>query len=467
MISCLPTIAKAGQQIRDGEMSAAELVEFCLERIERHEPAIAAWELVDRDGARSEATRLDQLARQGQFVGPLHGIPIGIKDIVDVADWPTKAGSPIRAEHIASADATLVRRLRQAGAIILGKTVTTEFACFDPARTRNPWNPQRTPGGSSSGSAAAVALQMCMAAIGTQTGGSIIRPASYCGVCGLKPTRGHVSLDGVVPVSGHLDHAGPIARTVRDAAAVYFSLVPSETLEDIWNWRGNDPVEHFLGTEPGEVTTHSLEWLLFEQTEAISWKAYLRPLTGYFEDVASEGVWTCFQDALKQLRLTRQIATPLPLPASFENLHDRHRRLMAVDAAAYHRDVFAQRPHDFGTNITTLIRAGLAEQADEYAEDVEHRSRFRDDMCELLGDTCLAITPSTTTAAPMLETTGDPAFNSPWSYAGLPAITIPCGLDDEGLPCGIQIIGPPNSELRVLHSAWVCEQALAFQLGQR
>jgi aspartyl-tRNA(Asn)/glutamyl-tRNA(Gln) amidotransferase subunit A len=469
MISCLPTIAKAVQQIREGELTSAELVEFCLERIDRYEPSLAAWVCVDSDGARRQAARLDQMARKGQLSGLLHGIPIGIKDIIDVAGWPTKAGSPTRADHAADADAQLVRGLRREGAIILGKTVTTEFACFDPARTRNPWNTDRTPGGSSSGSAAATAAQMCMAAIGTQTGGSIIRPASYCGLCGLKPTLGQVSLNGVVPISGHLDHGGPLARTVRDAARVFFSLVTTESLETMWCYREGEDILEPEMDEPGDVTAASLDWLLFERPESVEWWVDLQPLAGYFEDAASDGVLKCFRTAIDQMGNFLRIAPPLPLPGSFEKLHERHHCIMAVDAAAYHRAVFSQRPDDFGPNMTSLIEAGLTKRAVDYTEAVACRLRFRDDMSELLGNNALAITPSTTMAAPSPDTTGDPAFNTPWSFAGLPTITIPCGVDDDGLPCGLQIVGPPNSELRVLRAGWVCEQALGFshspQLG--
>ena len=462
MISCLPTIAKAVQQIRAGELAAAELVEFCLERIDRYEPSLAAWEWVDRDGARREAARRDHQAQEGQLAGLLHGIPIGIKDIIDVAGWPTKAGSPTRADHVAAADASLVWRLRQAGAIILGKTVTTEFACFDPARTRNPWNADRTPGGSSSGSAAAVAAQMCLAAIGTQTGGSIIRPASYCGVCGFKPTLGEISLEGVVPVSSHLDHAGPIARTVRDTARVFFSLVAPESLKGMWDCRKSESVLIEEEDGPSDITAGSLDRLLFEHPESVEWRVDLQPLAGFFEDAASVGVRKCFQSAIDQIGKSQPIATPLPLPASFEKLHDQHRRIMAVDAAAYHRATFAKRSNDFGPNMTSLINAGLTESAVDYVEAVDCRLRLRDEMSELLGNNRMAVMPSTTTVAQSLKTTGDPAFNSPWSFAGLPAITIPSGLDDDGMPCGLQIVGPPNSELRLLRAGWLCEQALSF-----
>src|SRR5215472_3096940 len=177
----LPTIHAAAEDLRRGCISPLDLLDACLARIDRFEPRIRAWILVDRDAARTEAERLTAEARQGHWRGPLHGIPLGIKDIFDVFDWPTAAGFRPWAQSIARRDATVVERLRQAGAVIMGKVVTTQFASFDPPPTRNPWNTDRTPGGSSSGSAAAVATGMCMAALGTQTGGSITRPASYCG----------------------------------------------------------------------------------------------------------------------------------------------------------------------------------------------------------------------------------------------------------------------------------------------
>ncbi|HWA97397.1 MAG TPA: amidase, partial [Pirellulales bacterium] len=210
------TCITAGKAIRTGELSPLDLVDRCLERIERFEPRVHAWVMVDAEGARREARRLADELAAGNERGPLHGIPIGIKDIIDVAGWPTRAGSPIRAGHVAARDAELVANLRRAGAIILGKTVTTEFAGFDPPPTHNPWNLKRTPGGSSSGSAAAVATGMCLAAVGTQTGGSITRPASFCGIAGCKPAHGMVSVDGVVPFAPTLDHPGPMARAVDD-----------------------------------------------------------------------------------------------------------------------------------------------------------------------------------------------------------------------------------------------------------
>src|SRR5438128_7491159 len=206
------TIHHAARELREGRLSPVELLDRCLRQVDRYEPAVRAWVLLDRDRARAQAERSALEIRQGQWRGPLHGIPLGIKDIIDVFDWPTAAGSRLWAQSIARRDATIVARLRQAGAVFLGKPVTTQYASFDPPPTRNPWNLERTPGGSSSGSAAAVACGMCLGALASQTGGSITRPASYCGVCSIKPTHGRVSADGVMPLAPSMDHAGAMAN---------------------------------------------------------------------------------------------------------------------------------------------------------------------------------------------------------------------------------------------------------------
>src|SRR5438552_13081773 len=219
------TITEAAEFIRRGELTPVELLDQCLARIDRYEPKVRAWVVIDRDGAREQAERRTAELKRGQNRGPLHGIPIGVKDIIDVFDLPTGCGSKLWANSIARRDADCVKRLRQAGAVILGKTVTTAFAYLDPPVTRNPWNLERTPGGSSSGSAAAVACGMSLGALGSQTGGSITRPAAFCGVCGLKPSWGRVSVEGVLPLAPSLDHVGVIARCVRDLAILLQPIV--------------------------------------------------------------------------------------------------------------------------------------------------------------------------------------------------------------------------------------------------
>ena len=443
MISTLPNIATAARQIRSGEITPTELVDYCLGRIQQWESEVHAWVLIDADGAHRQAEKQTKLIREGQSLGPLQGIPIGIKDIVDIAGWPTRAGSPLRADHLAMRDAPLVTRLREAGAIILGKTVTTEFAGFDPSPTRNPWNLAHTPGGSSSGSAAAVALEMCMAAIASQTGGSIIRPASYCGVCGLKPSHGKVPLEGVVPISSHLDHVGSMARNVSDLAIVY-------------------DVIHSTMARPEEGRSVARGWGV-ESLETAFTPAPVILAEEFFLEQASEAVRRATLAAYALLCDAPDDSSRLKLPRSFSGVHAQHWRIMAVDAAVYHRDSFAQSPAAFGPNVAKLIRLGLDSSAVDYVAALRHQQQFRAEMDELFAPGFVAAMPATATTAPAsLDTTGDPKLNSPWSYAGLPAVTIPCGLADDGMPCGLQLVGPRNSELQLLRTAAWCEARLGF-----
>jgi aspartyl-tRNA(Asn)/glutamyl-tRNA(Gln) amidotransferase subunit A len=420
MISSLPQVVEATRDIRAGRLSPSDLVANCLLNIEQHEPQIRAWVLVDADGARKEAERLDQLARQGNYVGPLHGIPIGIKDIVDVAGWSTRAGSPLREDHVADCDAELVASLRRAGAIILGKTVTTEFACFDPPVTRNPMHPEHTPGGSSSGSAAAVASGMCLAAIGSQTGGSIIRPASYCGICGLKPTFGAISLAGVVPVSRHLDHPGPLAGSVDDLAVVFSAL-------------SSDIVQDYHDAPPAAP--------------------HLRPVHDFFFEAADSRVRSLTESAVDRLGA----GPPLALPTSFPELLRHHRRIMAVEAADYHDESFGQFADKYGVHISSLIREGLSTSAIDFLRSRRHQRKSYVSLQQWLPLGQFAVMPATPTIAPRDRgTTGDPKFNSPWSYVGMPAVTLPCGAID-GLPCGLQLVGRRGEDVALLRAAAWCE----------
>ncbi|MFM7149094.1 MAG: amidase, partial [Gemmataceae bacterium] len=209
-------ICETAQSIRDGTVTCRRIVEKLLFRIAQMDKDARSWVWVATERVLKEASKLDELLKRGIDLGPLHGIPVGIKDIIDVHDWPTACGSKLWEKSFARMDAPVVQRLRQAGAIILGKTVTTAYASFDPPETKNPWNPLRTPGGSSSGSAAAVANSMCLASLGTQTGGSIIRPAAYCGISACKPSYGFTSLEGVLPLAKSMDHIGPMAHSVED-----------------------------------------------------------------------------------------------------------------------------------------------------------------------------------------------------------------------------------------------------------
>ena len=433
-----PTIHEVAAQ--RNRISASELVERCLERIARFEPQVRAWVMVDSEAARASAQRLDQEQKQGRCRGPLHGIPIGIKDIIDVAGWPTKAGSPLRENHRAEQDAPIVSRLRNAGAIILGKTVTTQFASFDPPPTRNPWNLERTPGGSSSGSAAAVACGMCLAAIGTQTGGSITRPAAYCGIAGCKPTWGRVSTTGIVPFSFHLDSPGPMARSVGDLAIV---------LQTIAGYDPSDPVSQNAPIDDEFFAP-------FDRPLKIG------VLEEYFFESADEGVRKAALDAIERLRAAGLQTETVALPASFAAAHSGQRLVMAVDAAAYHSDNFPSRREQYAPNIRSVLDEGRAASAVEYSLALGRQLQFRRDMLKTLEGFDALLTPATDTTAPGPETTGSPRFNMPWSYAGLPTVSIPCGLAGDKQPVALQFVGGWLEESRLLAAAAWCERRLGF-----
>jgi aspartyl-tRNA(Asn)/glutamyl-tRNA(Gln) amidotransferase subunit A len=435
----LPTIHAAAADIRAGRLSPVDLLESCLERIDRLEERIRAWVLVDRDGARAEARRLADELKRGQYRGPLHGIPIGIKDIFDVFDWPTAAGSRLWADSIARQDATVVRGLREAGAVLVGKTVTTQYASFDPPPTRNPWNAERTPGGSSSGSAAAVATGMCLGALGSQTGGSITRPASYCGVAGCKPTYGYVSCDGVVPLAHSMDHPGPIARCVRDLAIC---------LQTIFNEAPLSPPD-LLTALNGETGPPQI-----------------CRIRGLFEDRAEPAVRQMMDEVTSALRDGGCEVEDMALPASFSEVIEKHRIVMAVEAAQFHERRLRKHPDDYGPNITKLLEEGLACPAPEYARAKEHQERLSSEMAELLLPFRILLCPATTGPAPDKRTTGDPAFNSPWSYTGLPTVSFPVGLSDEGLPLAIQLVGEDDGQANLFRAAAWCENVLAGRMPE-
>lgn len=442
-------IRAAVECIRCGSLTPTDLVEQCLSRIRAVDSVVGgAWVLLDEEGARREAERLttallqqrEQRARGGDEpptpprLGPLYGIPIGIKDVVDVAGWPTRAGSPLRTDAPpAERDAPVVAALRKAGAILLGKTVTTEWACMDPPVTlRNPWRHYEcTPGGSSSGSAVAVASGMCWAALGTQTAGSIIRPASYCGVSGLKPTFCPESImsGGIVPISFHLDHIGPLARQV----------------DDLW-------ILHSVMTGGnGDSTSTSDPPILCRLEE-------------YFWGNSDNATRNAFQKAVDKLQDAKWEDAP-KLPDSFATVHEHHSTIMGVDAAQVHVHAFQDQPEQFSPKISALIQQGLETSLPEYVSSLRHQQNFFVEMARWMrrDDLLVLIMPSTPATAPGPETTGDARFNLPWSYCGLPAVTIPCGVDDErGMPVGLQLVARPHGEAELLRAAAWCQEKLGM-----
>lgn len=462
-----PTITAAAGLLRRGDLTPTALLEQCLARVDRYEPEVRAWVVLDRDGARAQAQRLTNELKQGKDRGPLHGIPIGIKDIFDVFDLPTGCGSRLWANSYARRDATCVERLRMAGAVIMGKTVTTPYASFDPAITRNPWNRDRTPGGSSSGSAAAVACGMCLGALASQTGGSITRPAAYCGVCSLKPTRGRVSVDGVLPLAPSLDHVGIMANCVRDLAILFQVIAgPDPRSPETLSIAAADVVDLIdRRLEQGQPRSAECE-ARSENQGAFRAPPRFERLRGFFEDRAEPAMREamdrfCRRAASLDLEVAGE--SPAALPASFADIHTHHRRIMAVEAAAYHAGRMMRHPHDYPPRVAELISEGVTCAATDYADSLAQQFRARMEIAMILRAPDLyVVTPATSGPAPGMESTGNPVMNSPWSFTGLPVASLPIGWTEDGMPLSVQITGPSCSEGSLLAAAAWCERTMEF-----
>jgi aspartyl-tRNA(Asn)/glutamyl-tRNA(Gln) amidotransferase subunit A len=424
-------VRDAAELIRRGACSAVALTEACLARVRALEPALEAWVHVDADGAVAAARERDAEAQAGRLRGPLHGVPVGIKDIFDVAGLPTTAGARAFAHTRPDRDSGAVARLRAAGAIILGKTHTTQFAYRDPAPTRNPWNPAHTPGGSSSGSAAAVAARMVPLAIGSQTVGSILRPAAFCGVVGFKGTHGLVPVDGVVPLAWSLDHAGPFARSVEDAGIAVGVLAGRE-------------IEPLGVDAPRLAVTPQL----FERAEP-ELRAHLEAVV---ERLAAAGA-----------RISE-----VTLPPSFADIHAAGRMVLEVEAATYHQPLFARHADDYGPGMAELVRIGLTRTGTEYVAANRRRLAFREAMTPLLIAHDALLSPAAPGPAPAgLGWTGDASLCAPWSSAGVPSITLPTGLAASGLPLALQLVQAPGASARLLGVATWCERAIGFDARPR
>ena len=443
-MTAIHTIAEASLALRQKRLTVVELLEQCLNRIDIWEDSIGAWVYLDREHARHQAQQKDMELKDGYCRGPLHGIPLGIKDIIDVQSIPTRAGSRVFPERPVSeiTDAAVIERLRHAGAILLGKSVTTEFACFDPPKTRNPWNVGHTPGGSSSGSAAAVATGMCLGALGTQTGGSITRPASFCGVSSIKPTYGRVSVRGVVPVSFSLDHVGPMAKTVMDAATL---------LSVISGYDPIDPYNRPLPDLPLEFTPLSGE---------------IRPrlgyLRGYFHDNSSSTMQKSMETMITRLQQAGAEIREISLPASFQDVHTMHRRVMLSEMLSYHQQFFPARELDYQPGIRSLLQEASTFSALDYADANRHRKFFTRDMRTLIKSVDAILTPATASSAPDYSTTGSPDFQSPWSYSGLPTVSFPIDISSAGLPLAVQLVGSSSQETELIQLALWCEKQIEF-----
>ncbi len=438
--------AEAATLIQSRELQPTDYANALLDRVEALDGELKAWVSVDREAVVTDAKRREEELAAGTAGGTLTGVPVGLKDIFHVAGVKTTACSRIFADLVADYDATCVAKLKEAGAIVLGKAVTTEFATSDPSPTRNPWNLEHTPGGSSSGSAVAVASGMCPAALGSQTGGSTCRPAAYNGIVGLKPTYGRISRYGVIPVSWSLDTVGILVRTVADAALMLQAMA------------GFDP------NDPGSAEAPVPQFQ--EEMDRFSAPPRLGLLnSGYFFDRASPEVRRHTEAVASQLAQAGAVIEELTLPASFATAPDVQRVIMNVECAAYHDRFFRHRADEYGPRLRSNIEMGMLIPSVTYLQAQRLRREFRRDLTELAQRVDALLMPATPAPAPKdLNTTGDAAFQAPWTSAGLPTIVIPSGLSEVGLPLGIQFAAPPFEEGQLLGVARWCEQALGLNL---
>ena len=422
------SVSEAAEQIRNRQLSPTAYAGELLERIDTHEPALQAWVTIDREEVLSTARQREQELASGTASGIMHGVPVGLKDIFYTAGMKTTACSRIYADFVPDYDATCVARLKEAGAIILGKAVTTEFATSDPSPTRNPWNAAHTPGGSSSGSSVAVASGMCPAALGSQTGGSTCRPAAYNGIVGLKPTYGRISRYGVVPVSWSLDTVGILVRTITDAALLLQAMAGYDANDP---GSANVPVPDFQRAMENRDGPPRLGLLN----------------KGYFFDRATPEVRQHTEAMAQQLAQAGAIIEELELSESFATAPDVQRIVMNVECAAFHEEFFRHRADEYGPRLRANIEMGLLVPSVTYLQAQRLRRQFRQDLTDLAQRVDALLTPAIPAPAPRdLNTTGDAAFQAPWTSAGLPTVVIPSGLSEDGLPLGIQFAAPPFEE---------------------
>jgi Asp-tRNA(Asn)/Glu-tRNA(Gln) amidotransferase A subunit family amidase len=424
--------AEAARRIRAGTLSPSNLLATCLKRADAVEPAVGAWVRLDRDAAARVAVQRDIEAREGRFMGALHGVPIALKDVFDAAGVPTASGAPAWATRTPAVDAPSVAALRGAGAVPMGKLATTPFAYLDPSVTRNPWNPEHTPGGSSSGPAAAVAARMVPLALGSQTVGSVLRPAAYCGVVGLKPTHGRICAAGVLELASSLDHVGVFARAVEDCALALAVLASGAPGPDDYLGAVSDPAAPRLGV---------LGAFLARAT----------PEMGKHLEAVTRGL------AAAGARLDEAV-----LPAAFASIHDVGATVLRAEAAAAHAPLFPAHAAEYPPRIKELIEVGHAITAPAYLAAQVARRQLRELVGPIAARYDALLLPTIGAPAPRgLGSTGDPSFCSPWSSLGMPAITLPTGVEG-GLPLAVQLVAAPWSEARLLAAAAWCERVIGF-----
>ncbi len=422
----------AREQITGGALRAVELAGGCLARIAEHEETVQAWTRLDESLVIDQAQRLDALRQTGHPLGPLHGLPVGIKDIIDTRDMPTENGNVLDAGRQPEQDAWIVSRLRAAGAVVMGKTVTTECAYLAPAKTRNPHDPDHTPGGSSSGSAAAVASGMVPLAIGTQTGGSVIRPASYCGVVGFKPTFGLIPRSGVLRTSRWLDTVGTFGRTLEDAAMLADVLA---------GYDAADP-----DTRPS-AAPRILDTALSDPPVPPQLAFVKTPAWGDIDADCAQG-FTELCDALGER------CDEFDLPGIYAEGALAQRRLHLAEFAHNLRHYYSHGAERLAAETRAAIEEGGAISAGDYLAALDWRHTLYTGLEEIFARYDAIITPATSGEAPSgLGSTGSAAFNVLWTLTGVPAVTLPLLSGANGLPIGVQLIGRRHNDGRLMRTA--------------
>lgn len=425
--------AEAARAIRDGLISSEDLVEACLARIREIEPQVQAWAFLDPQHALAQARTLDERRKEGAPLGPLHGVPVGIKDIIDTADMPTEDGTVLHAGRMPAEDATVVARLRAAGAVIMGKTVTTELATYAPGKTRNPHNPEHTPGGSSSGSAAAVAAGMVPLALGSQTNGSVIRPAAYCGVYGFKPTCGLIPRYGVLRQSRTLDQIGVFARTIEDVALACEQLAGHDERDPgSMPPRARMPFARIAAEEPPLPPLLAfVKTPIWDETEPETREA--------FEEIAAH-----LGDRVEEFTL----------PDTVREAIAWHQTIMEAEMAASFVVEYERGRDRLSESLRGQIERGRAITAFDYQTALARIPSLIAGLDRIFERYDAILTPAVAGTAPRgLESTGSPRFCTLWTLAGMPALNLPLMRGENGLPLGVQLVGQRLGDARLLRTA--------------
>jgi Asp-tRNA(Asn)/Glu-tRNA(Gln) amidotransferase A subunit family amidase len=427
----------AARLIVEGRITAEELTRACLGQIELRDPQVQAWAFLDPDHALRQARAADEWRKHGRPLGPLHGVPVGVKDIIDTAGMPTENGTVLHAGRRPGQDATVVSLLKAAGAIVLGKTVTTELAVYAPGKTRNPRDPARTPGGSSSGSAAAVAAGMVPLAIGTQTNGSVIRPASFCGVYGYKPSHGLISRYGVLAQSRPLDTVGVMAADFDDLALF---------AEPLMTFDARDP----------DMRPHARPDLIRVSREAPPMPPQLAFVRSPVWDEAAEDTKAGFAELVEHLGARVE---EVALPASFDDALEVHRTIMEADLAKSFAREYERGRDQLSDRLREMIERGQRTLAVDYNRALERVPAYNAMLAELFLRYDAILTPAAPGQAPKgLGSTGSPVFCTIWTLCGTPALTLPLLTGADGLPIGVQLVGQKGDDARLMRTArWLLE----------